>query len=150
TANHRLDGGAGADALRGGAGNDTYIVDSTSDVITENANEGTDLVQSGVTLTLAANVENLTLTGAAAINATGNTLANTLVGNSANNVLTGGTGADAMSGGQGGDTYVVDDAGDAITELASEGTDLVQSSVTYALAANVENLTLTGTSAINA
>ncbi|MBK7005378.1 MAG: hypothetical protein IPH37_09645 [Burkholderiales bacterium] len=58
---------------------------STSDVVTENLNEGIDLVKSSVSLTLAANVENLTLTGSSAINATGNSLANVLTGNSAAN-----------------------------------------------------------------
>jgi len=44
----------------GGAGNDTYVVDNTGDVVTENASEGTDTVQSSVTYILGANVENLT------------------------------------------------------------------------------------------
>jgi len=145
-----LNGGTGNDTMTGGAGNDVYVVDSTSDVTTENASEGTDTVYSAVTLTLAANVENLVLTGTAALNGTGNTLANTLTGNAANNTLSGGTGADALRGGAGDDTYVVDNTGDTVVENAGEGTDLVQSSVTYTLAANVENLTLTGTSAINA
>ncbi len=147
--NDILDGGVGADKLLGGAGNDTYVVDNTGDTITENASEGTDLVQSAVTFTLGSNIENLTLTGTAAINGTGNTLNNVLTGNSANNVLSGGAGADTMIGGLGNDTYVVDNTGDVVTENASEGIDLVQSSVTYTLGANVENLTLTGTTAIN-
>ncbi|BCM25591.1 calcium-binding protein [Methyloradius palustris] len=147
--NNILDGGAGNDNLIGGAGNDTYIVDSVSDLITENASEGTDLVQASVTYTLAANLENLTLTGTNAINGTGNTLANTLIGNAANNTLNGGTGADTLKGGLGDDIYVVDDAGDVVTENAAEGTDTVQSSITYTLTTNVENLTLTGTTAIN-
>jgi len=135
--------------MRGGAGNDTYIVDATGDVVTENASAGTDLVNASVSCTLAANVENLTLTGAVAINGTGNTLANVLQGNSAANTLNGGAGADTMRGGSGNDTYVVDASGDVVVENASEGTDTVQSSVAHTLAANVENLTLTGTSAIN-
>jgi trimeric autotransporter adhesin len=147
--NDTLDGGAGADNLIGGVGNDSYIVDNTGDVITENANEGTDLVQSSVTTTLAANVENLTLTGTATVNGIGNTLNNFITGNSANNMLDGGAGADTLAGGAGNDTYVVDDTGDVVTEAASAGTDLVQSSLTYSLAANVENLTLTGSAAIN-
>jgi Ca2+-binding RTX toxin-like protein len=145
-----LDGGAGADSMVGGGGNDTYIVDNTGDTVTEGSGAGTDTVQSSVTLTLGTNVENLTLIGAAAINGTGNTLNNVLTGNSAANVLNGMTGADAMSGGAGDDTYVVDNAGDTVTELANEGTDTVQSSVTYTLAANVENLVLTGTTSVNA
>ena len=59
-----LDGGAGADTLVGGTGNDTYVVDNAGDVVTEGAGAGTDTVQSSVTFTLGANVENLTLTGA--------------------------------------------------------------------------------------
>jgi Ca2+-binding RTX toxin-like protein len=148
-ANNVLDGGLGNDTMVGGAGNDTYMVDSSADVVTEAAAAGTDTVISSVTLTLATNVENLTLTGTSAINGTGNASANTLRGNTANNTLSGAAGADTMIGGAGNDTYVVDAAGDVVTELAGEGVDLVQASVTYTLAANVENLTLTGTTAIN-
>ena len=147
--NNVLDGGAGADALSGGTGNDTYVVDNTSDTVTESASAGTDTVQSAVTFALGANLENLTLIGTAAINGTGNTLNNILIGNSAANVLSGGTGSDTMSGGAGDDAYVVDVAGDVVTELANEGTDTVQSAITYTLGNNVENLTLTGTGAIN-
>ncbi|KXB29240.1 hypothetical protein AT959_18835, partial [Dechloromonas denitrificans] len=147
--NDTLDGGAGNDTMVGGLGDDTYLVDSASDVVTENASEGTDTVRSSVTLTLANNVENLLLSGTTAINGTGNTLNNVITGNSAANTLSGGTGADTMIGGAGDDTYVVDNTGDIVTENAIEGTDLVQSGVTYTLSANVENLTLSGTTAIN-
>ncbi|MFO1378176.1 MAG: calcium-binding protein [Steroidobacteraceae bacterium] len=147
--NDILDGGSGNDTLVGGAGDDTFIVNATGDVVTENAGEGTDTIQSAVTYTASANVENLVLTGTSAINATGNTLNNVLTGNTGNNTLSGGTGADTMTGGAGNDTYVVDDAGDVVTELAGEGVDTVQSGITYALGSEVENLTLTGTTAIN-
>ena len=144
-----LDGGAGADTLIGGTGNDTYVVDNVGDVITENLGEGTDLVQSSSTYTLGANVENLTLTGSAAIDGTGNALNNFITGNAGDNVLDGGAGTDTLIGGTGNDTYVVDNVGDVVTENASEGTDTVDSSITYTLGANVEDLTLTGSSAIN-
>jgi glycerophosphoryl diester phosphodiesterase len=147
--NNILNGGAGTDTLIGGTGNDTYIVDNTGDVITEAESQGTDLVQSSVTYTLSDNVERLTLTGGDNINAIGNGLSNTLTGNTGNNTLDGGLGTDTLIGGAGNDTYVVDNIGDVVTEAANQGTDLVQSSVTYTLATNVENLTLTGTSNIN-
>ena len=147
--NDTLDGGTGTDTMVGGLGDDTYVVNVSTDVVTEAASAGNDTVQSSVTLTLASNVENLVLTGTSATNGTGNTLNNVLTGNSAANTLSGGTGADTMIGGAGNDTYVVDNTSDVVTENTSEGTDLVQSSVTYTLAANIESLTLTGTTAIN-
>lgn len=134
-----LSGGSGADTMIGGSGNDIYVVDIATNVVTESLNAGTDLVNAAVTYTLSSNVENLTLTGTKVINATGNTLDNVLTGNSAANVLTGGAGND---------TYIVG-TGDTTTEAASAGTDTVQSAVAWTLATNVENLTLTGTSAVN-
>jgi Ca2+-binding RTX toxin-like protein len=131
--NDTLDGGSGSDTMVGFAGNDTYIVDNADDTVTENAAEGTDSVLSSVTHTLSANVENLTLTGVANSNATGNNLNNNLTGNSGNNILDGGAGADAMVGNGGNDTYVVNDAGDVVDESFDDGTDTVLSSINYTL-----------------
>jgi Ca2+-binding RTX toxin-like protein len=174
--NDILNGGTGADAMAGGTGNDTYIVDNAGDSIVENAGEGTDLVKSTVSWTLGADIENLTLLGALAINGTGNALDNvisgnnginvldggdgndtlwgyggndTLIGGAGNDVLNGGTGADTMSGGIGNDSYYVDNVGDAVTENAAEGTDAVFSTISYTLGAEVEKLTLSGSSAIS-
>jgi Ca2+-binding RTX toxin-like protein len=156
--NDWLDGGVGSDSMSGGANDDTYVVDSSTDVVVELTSAGTDLVRSSAdTFTLAGNVENLTLTGSSATNGSGNGLNNVLTGNSGNNTLmgdagndtlNGGIGADTLMGGSGNDTYVTD-GGDMISEAASAGTDTVQSSVTTTLAANLENLTLTGSSAVN-
>lgn len=182
--NDTLDGGTGIDSMSGGLGNDLYVVDSASDIVSEVNGGGIDTVQSSVSYSLnttaAAQVENLTLTGTALINAIGNALANILTGNASANVLSGldgsdtllglggndtldggvgndsldgGTGNDSMTGGAGDDGYVVDSASDKVVELAGGGSDRISSSVTLNLstfAAEVESLSLTGTAAINA
>jgi Ca2+-binding RTX toxin-like protein len=147
--NDRLDGGAGADRMTGGNGDDLFIVDDAADkAIETSAAGGIDRVESSVSFTLGANIENLTLTGTTAVRATGNALANSLTGNAAANSLNGGSGADRMDGRGGNDTYFVDHAGDLVIELlAVASIDLVNSSVSFTLGANVENLTLTGTAA---
>ncbi|BBF92925.1 Ig-like domain-containing protein [Blastochloris tepida] len=168
--NDVLNGWVGADTMIGGAGNDTYVVDNAGDVVDESGGDGIDLVQSSVTFSLSdgvhaiGDIENLTLTGKAKIDGTGNALANVIIGNAGANVLTGlggddtlngGAGADTMIGGTGNDTYVVDNAKDVVDETGGDGIDLVQSSVTFSLSdalrakGDIENLTLTGKASIN-
>ena len=142
-----LDGRGGDDTMIGGLGDDTYYVDSNGDVINELLNGGADTVRAGLTYTLGANVEKLTLTGAGTFNGTGNTLANVITGNGAANVLDGGTGVDRLAGGLGNDIYVTDGV-DIIIEAANAGADLVKSSAALTLGLNLENLLLTGTANI--
>jgi VCBS repeat-containing protein len=123
--NDTLIGGAGADTMEGGIGNDTYEVDSTSDIVIEAADAGIDSVQSSVSYALSDNVENLTLTGAEAINATGNTLDNVITGNSAANVLDGGAGADTLIGGQGNDTLMGGAGNDRYVFNLGDGADTI-------------------------
>ncbi|MCK9202338.1 MAG: putative Ig domain-containing protein [Gallionella sp.] len=168
--NDWLLGWGGTDTLLGGTGDDTYFAGDESDVIVENLNEGTDLVNSTVNCTLSANVENLFLTGAGNIGtgngqdnqitaaATGRQLNYTLSGGAGNDrlaglyyndTLDGGTGTDVMIGDYGNDTYIVDNAGDFVYELYNHGIDTVQSSISYTLSAYLENLTLTGVENLN-
>jgi serralysin len=121
----------------GGTGNDTYLVDKTSDVVIENGGEGTDTLLSSVTFTLSANVENLTLTGTSAINGTGNGDNNLILGNSAKNVLSGlagddtlvsGGGLDSFTGGLGADHFVFGDvtaSGATITDFSHAQGDII-------------------------
>lgn len=130
---NRIDGGTGADTMIGLAGNDVYVVDDAGDKIIDAS--GIDTVESDGTwsIELAPTLEHITLTGGDAANATGNALANVLTGNAAINILT---------GLKGNDTYVVQNAGDVTVEALTGGTDVVKTTVTYALGDNVENLIL--------
>ncbi|MFM7640560.1 MAG: calcium-binding protein [Cyanobium sp.] len=167
-----INGGAGADTMNAGDGDDTYIVDNIGDIVKESFDDalgGVDTVLASVSYSLTPGtfgnqgfgIENLTLTGFANINATGNSKNNVLKGNSGKNILDGGLGADTMDGGDGDDTYIVDNTADIVKEIFDDslgGVDTVLSSVTYSLSPGtagsqgfgIENLTLTGSAAINA
>ena len=70
--------------------------------------------------------------------------ADRLVGDAGDDLLDGGQGSDTMLGGLGNDIFVVDQTGDKVFELAGEGFDTVNTSISYALAANVESLRIIG------
>ena len=95
--NDELDGWQGNDTMIGGIGDDVYHVDTSSDVVTEYADEGTDTVKvRKSSYTLPANVENADLHYfSASISVTGNSL---------NNAFYMGTGAQTVSGSTGIDT----------------------------------------------
>ncbi|MCA3444469.1 MAG: Ig family protein, partial [Rhodobacter sp.] len=108
---------------------------------TEAAGAGTDTVRSSVTLTLGANLENLVLTGTAAINGTGNSGANVLTGNNAANTLDGGGGADTLAGGAGQDSYHYG-IGDGIDTIHDGGTDGAIDTVQFRAGVGLGNLTI--------
>ncbi|MBL8396700.1 MAG: hypothetical protein JNL84_00945, partial [Candidatus Accumulibacter sp.] len=139
--------GTDGDSMTGGLGNDTYQVTATStqqwfepsggyslttssgfspDLVSENVDEGTDTVESYVSYTLPANVENLVLMQRTFdINGIGNSLDNTLTGNSGRNALDGAGGNDTLSGGAGADTLTGGTGSDTFVATIDPGTDTV-------------------------
>ncbi|QNM82997.1 hypothetical protein H8M03_01125 [Sphingomonas sabuli] len=150
-----LVGDAGVNSLIGGGGADTIDGGDGDDVL--DGGDGVDTVRytsalGAVTVSLALG----TASGAAGLdsvisfeNLVGSAFADTLTGSDDANVINGGAGADSMAGGLGDDLYVVDNAGDLVTEASGAGRDEVRSSITYSLTNNVEDLTLTGAANID-
>jgi Ca2+-binding RTX toxin-like protein len=137
-----IDGLAGNDTIRGFAGNDSLI-----------GNVGNDSIDGGVghdTLTGGPGTDTL-------LGSTGNDLLDggadndRLEGGAGSDTLIGGTGADTLIGGDGSDLYVIDNKSDVILEGKGKPSDKdsVQSSLSYSLGDNLENLTLTGLSDLN-
>jgi Ca2+-binding RTX toxin-like protein len=130
-----LEGRGGQDTLEGLGGNDTYVVDG-NDTIIETESGGDDIVQSTVSYTLGAHLEDLQLLGNATT-ATGNVLNNEITGNDVANTIDGAGGHDTLIGGNGNDTYRVYGL-ETIEEASGEGTDTVISTVAdYTLGAGV-------------
>ena len=161
--NDTFNAGAGNDTVDGGADQDTLVltgvqtdytfavIDATHARVTDNrvGGDGIDTITNielvqfsgGSTVTLAALLATSAIQGTAGDDIlNGTSSADTIIGYAGNDQLDGGAGGDTMLGGADNDTYVVDDASDVVTELANEGTDEVQPSISYALGANVENL----------
>jgi Ca2+-binding RTX toxin-like protein len=122
----------GTEVLLGGAGNDNYLVDSISDVVFENVNEGLDQVHSSINYTLANNVEALFLTGGNTLTGTGNAQNNFISGNAKANLLNGMGGSDLLQGGAGADTLIdtaganlLDSGADDDTIESGAGNDLI-------------------------
>ncbi|MGG5809358.1 Calx-beta domain-containing protein [Falsiroseomonas sp. CW058] len=171
-----LVGNGGADTLVGGAGNDSYRVDNLDRIVElEGGGQDTVVALTNFSIETMDHVEVLQLAGTEMTNGIGNARDNLVIGNTlanrlhglagddtlsggagddwlragdGNDSLVGGAGLDRLDGGAGNDTYSLADA-DTIVEGLDGGTDLVVSLVTAVLGANVENLSLTGGSAID-
>jgi Ca2+-binding RTX toxin-like protein len=123
---NRLSAVAGADTMRGGAGDDRYFVENAGDLVDESTtgSGGVDTVQSSISFSLSGSkalgaVENLALTGSGSsnINGAGNGLANDMSGTRGNNDLMGLGGNDVLTGGRGADTFVFNAALNAATNV---------------------------------
>lgn len=124
---NRLDGGGGVDSLAGGEGDDTYVIDTLTDVITELPGGGVDTLESSLTVSLAgySGLENITLTGKAKLDATGDSAANALMGNAGANTLAGLAGDDRLDGRQGNDKLQGGDGADTYVFRQGDGLDTV-------------------------
>ena len=98
-----LDGRKGTDDLRGGAGNDLYLIDQPSEINKALRDDGVDQVHSRFGYTLGKFQEELVLLGAAAVAGVGNEGVNFLQGNGGANTLLSKGGADVLDGGKGND-----------------------------------------------
>ncbi|WP_207443821.1 Hint domain-containing protein [Roseomonas haemaphysalidis] len=155
--NDILNGDAGADTIVGGQGADTIDGGTGDDVLIGGGGSSLASLDASLTGAVSLNLPLLTVNDASDDTLRGGEGNDTLFGEAGNDrleggagndTLVGGTGTDTMAGGTGDDLYVVGEAGDTVTELAGEGTDTVQTTLSsFTLGSNVENLASTGTGA---
>jgi Ca2+-binding RTX toxin-like protein len=138
--NDRLNGGTGADSMTGGVGNDTYVVDNTGDKTIESASGGIDVIETSISWTLGADIENMVLTGSAAINGTGNGLSNGITGNAGNNLINGAGGHDTLNGAAGADTLDGGTGNDIYLFTRGDGQDTIQEATADATAGKLNVL----------
>ena len=141
--------GSGLTTLVGGTKVNLFIVDNVGDVVQVGSAHGADTIDSSVSYLLPSNVATLALTGTAALQATGNTLSDTLVANSGNDTLVAGSGTATLVGGAGNDTFVINKTADVVKDTSATSSNTVESSVSYTLPTDVQYLTLTGTAALS-
>jgi serralysin len=115
------------DLMDGGAGNDTYYVDTPNDLTFEALGGGTDTVIAnivGAGYYLYANVENLTLQDHTPFGV-GNELDNVLIGSEFANWLLGGAGDDTLDGKAGNDVLFGESGADTFVFEAGTGGDVI-------------------------
>jgi Ca2+-binding RTX toxin-like protein len=125
----------GLDTLVGSSGNDYFILNNASDVIQDTSTTASNTIQAAFSYSLPTHVNNLILTGTAALTGTGN---------AATDVLTSNTGVDTLNGGTGNDTFILNNASDVVQD-ASATNNTVQTGFSFTLPTNVNSLLLTGT-----
>jgi Ca2+-binding RTX toxin-like protein len=138
-------GGAGSDTIDGGAGNDTASYSGSNAAVTINltTNTASGGHADGDRLS---NIERLIGSSDHGDTLTGDSGVNRIEGGGGNDTLNGGGGSDTLVGGDGNDTYIINNAEVTLNGVGvlDNGTDTVISSIDFALGANLENLTLTG------
>ena len=135
---------SGFDTLVGGAGNDTFIINSAGGVVRDSFAGFNNVIESAASLVLPSNINSLILTGSAALSATGNSGNDTLTANSGDDTLTAGTGLATLIGGTGNDTFVLNNPGDVVQLGPIHGNDTIEASFNDTLPTSVNTLVLTG------
>jgi Ca2+-binding RTX toxin-like protein len=157
--NDTLDGGAGNDFLAGGAGNDTLdggdlgedflAGEEGNDSLSSGAGEDTLFGGNGNDRLNGGDGNDRLSAGNGEDRLDGDAGTDTLIGGAGNDTLQGLTGVDSLVGGTGNDLYGVFESTDRVVELVGGGIDTVNTLASFTLSAEVENLSLVGTAAIN-